>query len=351
MQNQKLAVVIGARPQFIKHAPVEIAFKKFFNLVSIHTGQHYDKNMSDIFFEQLKIDEPNYLLNVGSGSHGVQTGIMMQKLEPIIENENPKGIVLYGDTNSTLAGALVGAKLNIPIIHIEAGLRSYNNMIPEEINRVVTDRVSSILFTPGMNAVENLARENIVNGVHNVGDVMCDMIRIAREMSIIKKLDSYESYYYATIHRPYNTDIKERIFDILRTFDELDLPVIFSLHPRTRAKVGFFEGDLERYSNISFVEPLPYFENLQMISNAKAVVTDSGGIHKEAYLLQKQCVTIRSETEWTETLHNGWNTLVFDDLRLVESSLNELPGDYKNDVYGDGKASEKMLEIVKASFS
>lgn len=347
MTEKKLLIIVGARPQFIKHTAAELAFKYRYKLVSIHTGQHYDRNMSDIFYEQLKISPPDYLLNIGSESHGIQTGLMMQKIEPIVIKENPNAIIVYGDTNSTLAGALVGAKLNIPIIHIEAGLRGYNNLLPEEINRVITDKVSTLLFTPTQQGVKNLVKENIKEGVYEVGDIMCDMVRIARELNIINKKADYDKYYYVTIHRPYNTDDKKRLFKILELINSLDLPVYFSLHPRTKSKIELFGGNFSDYNRITFLDPLPYFENLQMQYNSKAVITDSGGVQKEAYILKKKCITIRSETEWTETLSNNWNILIFDDLSLIKSSLAKSPGAYKEDIYGDGRAAEKMLKIIE----
>jgi UDP-GlcNAc3NAcA epimerase len=257
--------------------------------------------------------------------------------------------LVYGDTNSTLAGALVAAKLNIPVAHVEAGLRSYNKAMPEEINRILTDHVSSFLFCPTDSAVANLKREGIEANVFNVGDVMVDMIRIAREKNILSKSPDYEQYYFSTIHRPYNTDDFDRLMSIIKVFNELDKPVKFAVHPRTLHKLTHAGVHTEQFQNIRFLEPVSYFESLQLQYNAKAVITDSGGIQKEAYVLGKKCVTIRSETEWVETLVNGWNTLIFSELINLQNILNVTSGYYEKDIYGDGFASNSIKEKIKKS--
>ncbi len=346
---KKIAIVIGARPQFIKHAALEIALRDDFNVVTIHTGQHYDQNMSDVFFKELNIAQPTHMLNIGSGDHGDQTGKMMIKIEEIVKYERPDVLLVYGDTNSTLAGALVAAKLNIPVAHVEAGLRSFNKAMPEEINRILTDHVSSVLFCPTNTAVANLKREGIDTNVFNEGDVMVDMIRIAREKNILTQSRDYGKYYFSTIHRPYNTDDLDRLMDMIRVFNVLDKPVKFAVHPRTLHKLTQAGVNTARFQNIHFLEPVSYFESLQLQYNAQAVITDSGGIQKEAYVLKKKCVTIRSETEWLETVNSGWNDLVFDNLELLKTKVGNIPQVYEQSLFGDGYASNKISLTLKIS--
>jgi UDP-GlcNAc3NAcA epimerase len=343
---KKILAIIGARPQFIKHAPIEIAFLGKANLISIHTGQHYDHNMSQIFFDELGMSAPEYMLEVGSHSHGVQTGKMMIDLEKIVLDEQPDAILVYGDTNSTLAGALVGSKLHIPIIHIEAGLRSFNKKMPEEINRIMTDHVSAMLFVPTQNAIDNLNKEGIQVNIYLTGDVMKDMVRIVRDKNILTPNEDKEQYYYATLHRPYNTDEKERLAYVLDTFNQLLFPVKFPAHPRTRHKMktfGLFEGD---YPNVIFCEPFSYFDNMKQLFNARALITDSGGMQKEAYWMQKKCVTIRTETEWVETLANSWNTLLFEDLSNLDIVLETKVTNWNADLYGNSQASKEIVELI-----
>jgi UDP-GlcNAc3NAcA epimerase len=341
---KKILAIIGARPQFIKHAPIELAFKGKLNLISIHTGQHYDENMSKIFFDQLKMSKPDYMLQIGSAGHGVQTGKMMMEIEPIMLGEKPDAVLVYGDTNSTLAGALVAAKLNIPVIHLEAGLRSYNREMPEEINRVLTDHVSKLLLVPTGSAVENLKKEGITENVFLTGDVMCDMLIIAKER--LRDEEITAPYCYVTIHRPYNTDAKDRLKEVLNSLQKLTVKVKFALHPRTANKMEEFGLSISDYSNIEFLPPVSYFENIQLQSKAKAVITDSGGIQKEAYLLKVKCITIRPETEWVETLNNKWNELAYDRLDQLENIINNTPGAYSEGIYGDGRAAEQIADII-----
>ncbi|MEO0472289.1 MAG: UDP-N-acetylglucosamine 2-epimerase (non-hydrolyzing) [Bacteroidota bacterium] len=347
---KSIIAIIGARPQFIKHAPIELAFQRVFRFQSIHTGQHYDENMSQIFFDQLGMQPPAWQLSVGSANHGAQTGRMMIDIEAIVEEAKPDAILVYGDTNSTLAGALVGAKLHIPIIHLEAGLRSFNRDMPEEVNRVLTDHVSAMLLAPTQQAIENLAKEGITDKVHLTGDVMSDMVEIARERGIIAELADREAYYYCTLHRPYNTDQKERLAAILFQLNRLPYPVKMALHPRTKARMqtfGLAQGD---FTNIQFLPPASYFDNLSFMANARTVLTDSGGMQKEAYILQRPCVTIRSETEWLETLRGNWNVLVFDDLTQLPKVVERETGPYVPGLYGDGHAAEEILNLVEAFF-
>lgn len=343
----KIAVVIGARPQFIKHAAFELVAREVFDLVTIHTGQHYDSNMSEVFFDELGIRRPSYMLDIGSANHGVQTGRMMIAIEEILEKERPDWTLVYGDTNSTLAGALVSAKLNIPVIHVEAGVRSYNRSMPEEINRVLTDQISSLLFCPVPIALENLAKEGVTKNVFLTGDIMLDMIQISREKGILKDQQGVGDYYYVTIHRPYNTDDKDRLLYILDHLNTLDHKVIFSLHPRTRHKLVQSKFDFDSYRQIEFIEPVSYFENIRLQFNSRTVITDSGGMQKEAYMLRKKCVTIRSETEWPETLIGNWNTLLFSDLSRLQNILEGQSFHYQENIYGNGYAAEKMIEAIR----
>lgn len=343
----KIAVVIGARPQFIKHAAFEIAARDVFDLVTIHTGQHYDSNMSAVFFDELGISNPSYMLDIGSANHGIQTGRMMIAIEEILEKEQPDWTLVYGDTNSTLAGALVSAKLDIPVVHVEAGVRSYNRSMPEEINRVLTDQISSMLFCPIPVAVENLAKEGIVKNVFLTGDIMFDMIRICEEKGLLKPQEGAPDYYYATIHRPYNTDDKDRLFYILDHLNALDHKVVFSLHPRTRHKLVMSRFDFDSFQNIEFIEPVSYFDNIRLQFDSRAVITDSGGMQKEAYMLRKKCVTIRSETEWPETLVGGWNTLLFNDLTPLQRVLTIDVLDYQSEIYGRANTAEQIINLIR----
>lgn len=343
---KKILAIIGARPQFIKHAPIEIAANGVFEMVTVHTGQHYDYKMSQIFFDELHMSKPAYNLNTGSGNHGVQTGKMMIDLEPIVVAEKPDFVMVYGDTNSTLAGALVASKLHIPVIHIEAGLRSFNKKMPEEINRILTDHVSSILFVPTETGISNLTNEGITSNVYLLGDVMYDMIRICEEKGILTKDNSFGTYYFSTIHRPYNTDSPQRMKWMLDVFNSLSLPVKFAIHPRTYKIISEIV-DLNSYKNIEFNEPLSYFDTIRTMYNSKMVITDSGGLQKEAYMLKKKCITLRSETEWVETLKTGWNSLVFENLEQIHEVESLVPGPYVEGLYGDGKAAEQVIEVLR----
>jgi len=322
----KIVAIIGARPQFIKHFPFELACKGRVELITIHTGQHYDENMSEVFFNQLNMTLPDFTLHVGSGAHGLQTGKMMIEIEEILQNIEPDGVVVYGDTNSTLAGALVASKMHIPIFHIEAGLRSFNRRMPEEINRVLTDHISSLLFVPSTIAEQNLINEGVVKGIHEVGDIMKDLVQYVIENKLIESENiNQKEYYYTTIHRPYNTDEKDRLTSVLETLNKLDKNVVFSLHPRTKNLAAKYDIDLEYFKNIEFIEPQSYFSNLGYLKNATALITDSGGMQKEAFWLKKKCVTIRKETEWSETLYEDSNVLVFDDLSRIQKELQKAP--------------------------
>ena len=342
----KIVAVIGARPQFIKHAPLEMAFEGHAEVISVHTGQHYDANMSEIFFEQLGLQEPRYNLAVGSHTHGKQTALMMTGLEPILHEELPDAVVIYGDTNSTLAAALVASKLHIPVIHIEAGLRSFNRKMPEEINRVVSDHLSTLLFPTSEESVGNLRKEGIVHGVYCEGDVMRDMLRIALEKGITRKDANFGTYHLATIHRPYNTDESARLTAILDVFQSLDKPVFFPMHPRTLHLAEKYGLDFSSYTNIRIQEPAGYFEMMHLLYNAHSLITDSGGMQKEAYWLQKPCITVRSETEWVETLEGAWNVMIFDHLPEINAQINRRPSSYDPDLYGNGMACQGIVKRV-----
>ena len=342
----KIMAIVGARPQFIKHFPFEKACENRLELKTIHTGQHYDANMSDIFFNQLGMKEPDYMLNIGSGNHGAQTARMMIEIEKIVEDEKPQGMVVYGDTNSTLAGALVASKLHIPVFHIEAGLRSFNKEMPEEINRILTDHLSESLFVPSTIAIENLKREGIVEKVHNVGDIMKDLIYYIKENDLISEKKHEENYYYVTIHRPYNTDTKKRLQHILNSLNDLDEKVLMSIHPRTSNLMNVYEIEENKYTNIIFISPQSYFDNLSYLYHSEGLITDSGGMQKEAYWLEKKCVTIRKETEWVETLINGNNILLFEELYSLNTVMKEVAGNWNNMLYGEGKTSNKIVDII-----
>jgi UDP-GlcNAc3NAcA epimerase len=311
----KIFTVIGARPQFIKAAPVSRAIAEAgLTEVIVHTGQHFDALMSDVFFEELDIPKPGYNLEVNSLGHGAMTGRMLEKLEEAMLAEKPAMVLIYGDTNSTLAGALAGAKLNIPVAHIEAGLRSFNRRMPEEVNRVVADHVSALLFCPTQTAVRNLAAEGITRGVHAVGDVMFDTtlaaVKRAEGRSTILETHGLApgSYAVATIHRAENTDEPERFARVIAWLEEAAraTPVVMPVHPRTR-KLLAATGRVP--AGLTLIDPIGYLDMARLLSQAAAVFTDSGGLQKEAYFHRVPCVTLRDETEWVETIEAGWNRL------------------------------------------
>lgn len=324
---------------------MQLQLQIFFKALTIHTGQHYDNNMSDVFFSELNIPVPDFLFDIGGGKpQGEQTGIMMTEIEKVCLVEKPHGILVYGDTNSTLAGALVAAKMCIPLIHVEAGLRSYNRNMPEEINRIIADEFAHLLFCPSDTAILNLNKEGINhNRIYKCGDIMCDMIHLIKPKT--KKLVD-EPYYFATIHRPYNTDDCGRLTKILNTFNSLPHKVIFSIHPRTISKLSTYGLNTKKLKNISFIPPQGYVESISYQMYSECVITDSGGIQKEAYILKKKCITIRSETEWVETLENDWNTLIFDNLDEIFTIIKKESGNHIGDLYGDGNAASQIVEII-----
>lgn len=347
--------IVGARPQFVKAAPVSRELRRTCREVLVNTGQHYDYNMAGIFFEQLQIPRPDVDLGVGSSSHGRQTGEMLIKLEELMMEISPSAVLVYGDTNSTLAGALAASKLGIPLIHVEAGLRSHNKDMPEEINRIMTDHVSSLLFTPTDRATRNLRAENIMEGVYKVGDVMYDAVLHYEQLAASRyRLEDYGvsagNYYLATVHRPSNTDDPVRLRAIIESLRRLDSPVLFPVHPRTDKMLKDMDllGGEHSRGSIRWISPLSYLEMLLLERHAKAVITDSGGVQKEAYFAGVPCYTLRSETEWQETVECGWNTLV--DPRTMDLSRlirEHRPGPYIEHLYGDGQAALRIADIVR----
>lgn len=358
----KIVTVVGARPQFVKAAAVSRVIREKHKEILVHTGQHYDNNMSNVFFEELHIPKPDINLGVGSGTHARQTAEMMVGIEDVLLKEKPDYLMVYGDTNSTLAGAIAASKLHIPIVHVEAGLRSYNIRMPEEQNRILTDRISTLLLCPTEVAVENLKKEAIIKGVYNVGDVMCDAVLFYSKMLDEKNAEYYfshlqgifsevkllDSWYLATIHRAENTDSIEKIKEILNAFEQLNMPVIFPVHPRTKGLVKQLNR-IYSYMNIVFVEPMGYLDMLFFVKHAEKVVTDSGGLQKETYILDTPCITVRDQTEWIETLIGNHNVLAKPNSEDIVSKVLNTVIDYekKEAYYGTGNAAKIICELIK----
>ena len=335
---KKIITIIWARPQFIKHAPVDKIIKKYAQNIVIHTGQHFDENMSDIFFQQLEIDKPDYNLDIHGWNHGEMTWKMMIEIEKIVLKEKPDFILVYGDTNSTLAGSLVWAKLHIPIIHVEAGLRSFDKKMPEEINRVLTDHVSAYLLAPTKQAIENLKNEWITKWVFRIQDPMYltvdHFIEKARKLNLLEKygLKKWE-YYFLTMHRPSNVDNKEQLESIVNLLNNLNKKVLFPIHPRTKSRLENF--NIKLWKNIITIQPAWYLETLYFMDNADAVITDSGWLQKEAYILWKNIFTVRNTTEWIETVEIWRNKLILDKNGKLLNNVKEMIenyrwGEYKN---------------------
>lgn len=355
----KLITIVGARPQFVKAAVVSRAIAEhnklnkdeFIEEKIIHTNQHYDTNMSDVFFKEMHIPQPHYNLHVGGGLQGAMTGRMLEKIESILIEEKPDYVLIYGDTNSTLAGALAAVKLHIPVVHVEAGLRSFNMQMPEEVNRILSDRVSQLLLCPTETAVKNLQAENITNGVYNVGDVMYDAVKfygsIAEPDEAVKEL-AQGRYYLSTVHRAENTDDINRLISIMRALDKIaeETKVVLPLHPRTRKTMLANNITLK---NVCIIEPVGYFDILYLLKNSAGVLTDSGGMQKEAYFFSKPCFTLRDETEWVELVHCGANILVGADYDKIISTVKSYEYDslyFEKQLYGDGRAGEKIVELL-----
>ncbi len=351
----KVISIVGARPQFVKAAPVSVALRRCgCHERLVHTGQHYDPLLSDVFFRDLGLPDPDHHLGIGSASHGKQTGMMLSALEAVLTEESPDCVLVYGDTNSTLAGALAAAKLDIPVAHIEAGLRSYQRVMPEEINRILTDHCASLLFCPSARAVENLRREGIGRGVFQVGDPMLDTLRLLMpaaetQSDILQRLDLIPGgYLLATLHRPYNVDDPDMLLTLIDALVALDEPVVLPLHPRTRERWRSL-GRGDPPSGLRFVDPLGYLDMLQTSRHARVILTDSGGVQKEALYLGVPCVTLRPETEWPETIESGWNRLAERSVRgVVEAVGKARPMDsVPPPLYGDGHAAEKISTMLR----
>ncbi len=340
----KIMTVVGARPQFVKAAALSRVLKDTDGVheILVHTGQHFDQNMSSIFFEELGITEPKYNLDIHGLAHGAMTGRMLEGLEEIFVSEAPDALIVYGDTNSTLAGALAAAKMNISIVHIEAGLRSFNRQMPEEINRVLVDHLSQHLFCPTQTSVDNLANEGIRTGVHHCGDVMYDATLYAKDhaltrCNVMEELRLEDGQFaLLTLHRAENTDDIERFLELTSFLESeaKDFEMIFPVHPRTRS---ILEKNDIKLDGIRQIDPVGYFDMHRLLASAARVYTDSGGLQKEAYFHQKPCVTLRDETEWVETIDAGWNRLWKEDGKKIRSEIHD---------YGDGKSSEKIVDIL-----
>lgn len=364
----KILTVVGARPQFIKAASISRAIQQYneknyrvsIKEIILHTGQHYDKNMSDIFFSEMKLVQPDYHLKISGSSHGAMTGQMIEKIEQVIFKEKPDVVMVYGDTNSTLAGSLAAVKQHIPIAHVEAGLRSFNMNMPEEINRLLTDQISSWLFCPSEIAVKHLDNEGFSKRnqviISNVGDVMYDAILFYRKIakpssniaSLIENLNS--QFYLATVHRAENTDNYNRLSSILTALDTVSqtIPIVLPLHPRTGKLIASLD-----YKNLRLIEPVGYFDMITLLSHCNGVFTDSGGLQKEAFFFHKPCVTLRDETEWVELVEHGFNILTGADInKILQAEKNFIPlkQNYSKSLYGDGKASQKIVDILAKGY-
>jgi UDP-GlcNAc3NAcA epimerase len=345
----KIISIIGARPQFIKAATISRVIRAMGGIqeILLHTGQHYDRNMSEIFFHELDIPEPAYNLEVGSGSHAFQTGRMMIGIEDILLKERPDRILVYGDTNSTLAAAIASVKLHFPVAHVEAGLRSFNRMMPEEINRIVADHISNLLFAPTRTAIANLTKEGLSGITVFSGDVMLDSV-LHYKQKVLDNPGKYsiknipEKYLLATVHRSENTDNIQNLKAIFNSLAESGVPVILPLHPRTRKMIS---DTITISSNIMVIEPVGYLEMLKLTMDSFKVVTDSGGLQKEAYFMNKQCITLRAETEWIETVHDHWNIITGTDPEKILNAIFEpLPTSKQNDDFGSGSAAEIIVD-------
>ena len=351
----KVLTVVGARPQFIKAVLVSKELRKNHREILVHTGQHYDRELSDIFFDELGIPKPDYNLGIGSDSHAVQTGKMMIAIEEVLLKEKPDWVLVYGDTNSTLAGALAAVKIHIPVAHVEAGPRMFDKNIPEEINRVLTDHVSSLLFAPTQTALDNLKKEGITEGVHLTGDIMLDsfllftMVAEHRSKILADLGLSKRGYLLATVHRARNTDDEQNLRSIVDAFLSVDDRIVFPAHPRTEKylkQCGLY--DALRYSpNITMIDPVGYLDSIMLTRNARKVLTDSGGLQKEAYFSRVPCITLDESTGWVETVQDGWNILVASNReQIIEAIRNFEPKGKQRDVFGDGRAAERIVGVI-----
>lgn len=354
----KIVTIVGARPQFIKAVLVSKELRKEHKEVLVHTGQHYDYELSKVFFDELGIPEPNYNLGIGSDSHAVQTGKMMIAIEEVLLKEKPDCVLVYGDTNSTLAAALAAVKIHISVAHVEAGPRMFDLNIPEEVNRILTDHVSSLLFAPTQTAVNNLKKEGIVKGVHLTGDIMLDSFlqfsKVAkRDSRILSKLElNKKGYLLATVHRAGNTDETQNLQSIVDAFLSVDDRIVFPVHPRTEKylkQYGFYNM-LKNAPNMTMIDPVGYLDSIMLTRNARKVLTDSGGLQKEAYFARVPCITLDESTGWVETVEDGWNILVASNReKIIEAIRHFEPKGKQRDVFGDGRAAERIVDIITGS--
>lgn len=350
----KIMNIVGARPEFIQTAPVTRAIRKRHTEILVHTGQHYDDNMSAVFFRDLGISAPEINIGVGGGSHASMTGQMLMKLEQAMEDQKPDWVLVFGDTNSTIAAALAAAKIHIPVAHIEAGLRSYDRKMPEEINRVMTDHLSTLLFPPTQVAVDNLKKEGITKGVHLVGDVRVDVVldTVPRakprqaDLFAATQLKAGEPFALATIHRASNTDDQQRLMDIVSAFNTLDLPVVLPVHPRLKKMMETF--GLGFSGNVRAIEPIGFLDMIALLDACTIVITDSGGLQKEAYMMQRPGVTVRDTTEWVETVTSGWNRLTEPDAfkAAVAEALRPPPTQHP-DFYGAPGVCDRIVDALE----
>jgi len=349
----KIVTILGARPQFIKAGTVSLEIAKYDEIeeIIVHTGQHVDKNMSDVFFEEMKIPKPHCNLNINGLSHGAMTGQMLEKIEDVLVKEKPDWVLVYGDTNSTLAGALAASKLHIKVAHIEAGLRSFNMNMPEEINRIVTDRISNILFCPTDTAVENLKKEGYDNldcKIVKSGDVMQDGALFYKDLAVKPDVKLENEYILCTVHRAENTDDLDRLKNIIDALNEInqEKQIVLPLHPRTKAILE--KNNLK--VNFTIIEPVGYLEMVYLIKNSTMIMTDSGGLQKEAFFFEKPCITLRDETEWVELIENSFNVLAGANKNIILDLYKKynFNNDYSVDLYGRGQASKSILqELIK----
>ena len=351
----KIASIIGARPQFIKLSPLSKELRKYHKEIIIHTGQHYDRKMSGLFFKELDITEPDYNLEVGSGSHGYQTGEMLKRIEKVLIKEKPDLVIVYGDTNSTLAGALAAAKLNIKVVHIEAGLREFDKSIPEEINKIVSDHTSEILFCPSDLGVRNLAKEGITSKVYNVGDITLDLAkRLAADTHLEKRvLKKYnlqkKNFCYMTVHREKNTGQKKRLSSIVSALENISKTIIFPVHPRTIKALKKYKlwSKINQIKSLKILPPIGYQESIILIKNAEKTITDSGGVIKESYFLKTPTVIIDDTTEWVETIEDGWSIIAGADKDKITRYVNKAVKPKRHrEVYGKGKSAQKIIRIL-----
>jgi UDP-GlcNAc3NAcA epimerase len=356
--------VVGARPQFVKAAVVTRAIRQWnaagreprINEIIVHTGQHYDQNMSAVFFDDLKLGEPDYLLGISGVGHAAMTGRMLEQIEPLLVEHGPDYLLVYGDTNSTLAGALAAAKIHVPVAHVEAGLRSFNRRMPEEINRVLTDHVAALLLCPSETACANLAREGITDGVQLVGDVMLDASLLFRDAAragsdVLARLGLTDGpFVLATCHRAENTDDPQALREIVTGLSAIAqrMPVVLPLHPRTRSALA--RAGLENaLPGVTLCEPLSFLDMIHLEEKAAFIVTDSGGVQKEAYFFGVPCITVRTETEWVETVETGWNQVVGASTKAMISALDDFVAPPQRPaIYGDGHAAEQIVKLLAA---